>query len=57
LRYELFQLPAVDFDDLLDQAFKQESALKPMSAADFFKLLSAVPVEKALLTVNLSKPS
>lgn len=56
LSYALFHLPTIHFDELLDSGFKQEAAFKPMSADDFIKLLSAVPVEKALLTTTQPKP-
>jgi DnaJ-class molecular chaperone len=48
LRYDLFQLPAADFDALLDQAFKPTRAFGPLSADEFCQLLQAMPVEKAL---------
>ena len=56
LSYALFHLPDMQFDELLDSAFKQESAFKPLSADDFSKLLSTVPVEKILLTTLQTKP-
>ena len=57
LRYALFELPEVGFNQLLDRAFRQESALPPLSTDDFFKLLRAVPVEKALSTALGAKAS
>lgn len=57
LRHALFHLPEADFDALLDNAFRQETDLKPLSADDFFKLLNAVPVEKALLNTFTIKPT
>jgi DnaJ-class molecular chaperone len=57
LRYSLFQLPEADFDALLDQAFRQTSAFKPLSADEFCQLLKAVPVEKALENILASKSS
>lgn len=56
LRYALFHLPEADFDALLDNAFRQETDIKPLSADDFFKLLNAVPAEKALLNSFTTKP-
>lgn len=47
LQYALFQLPDLEFEQLLDHAFKREQALQPMAPEDFLKLL-ADSVETAL---------
>ena len=57
LRYALFHVPTVNFNELLEHAFQQESALPPLPADDFVKLLNAVPIEKSLLSACASKPS
>lgn len=54
LRYDLFQWPEVDFDVLLDQAFKQTRAFGPLSADEFCQLLQAVPAEKVVEKVPAS---
>ncbi len=56
LRHALFHVPTVEFDELLDQAFRQDSALPPIPADDFLKLLNAVPMEKSLLSAFITKP-
>ena len=55
-RYALFHFPCIEFDALLDHAFKQEGDTRPMPTDDFLKLLSSVSVEKSLAK-NLKKPS
>jgi len=53
LQTALFNLPTVEFNDLFNLAFKQQSRLQPISADNFLKLLKAVPIEKSLLTAFL----
>jgi curved DNA-binding protein CbpA len=55
LRYALFHVPIVIFDELLEHAFQQNSTLAPLSADDFLKLLHAAPVEKSLISAFLAK--
>lgn len=55
LQYELFQLPTVEFEQLLDHAFRREQPLKPMVPADFLRLLTD-SVDK-ILAKSGSKPS
>ncbi|MGD0960527.1 MAG: J domain-containing protein [Methylomonas sp.] len=50
LRHELFDLPAMEFNELLDTAFQAIAASPPLSADAFQKLLQAAPVEKVLLS-------
>lgn len=57
LRHGLFNLPSVEFNDLLDYAFRRESLLQIMPADDFVKLLSAAPLEKSLERLYAKKPS
>ena len=56
LRYALFNFPSVEFNQILDQAFRQDSALPALSADDLMKLLHAVPMEKSLLPAFTTKP-
>lgn len=48
LRHTLFDLPEIEFNALLDQAFKPTEKFKPLSSDDFCKLLDGTLVEKAL---------
>lgn len=45
---ELFGLPEISFDQLLNQAFPQPESRSAMPPADFLQLLSAEAVEPAL---------
>lgn len=56
LRYALFHVPTLEFNALLDQAFRQDSALSPLPADDFLKLLQAAPLEKSLVPAFTPKP-
>ena len=55
LSHALFHVPSVEFDELLAQAFRQDSALPAMPADDFLRLLNAVPLEKSLLSAFTTK--
>jgi DnaJ-class molecular chaperone len=55
LAYSLFTIPAADFDALLNQGFRQDVELPPLSVDDFMRLLNASPVEKTLLNVFAHK--
>jgi DnaJ-class molecular chaperone len=57
MKYALFHLPEIDFENLLDQAFGQPTEFQALSADDFCKLLNAVPVEKALANALAHKSS
>jgi curved DNA-binding protein CbpA len=46
LNYALFNFQSVDFDGLLNRAFRQQTPLQPFSIDDFFKLLTADHLEK-----------
>ena len=55
LRYALFHVPTVEFNELLDQAFRQDATLPPLPADELLKLLHAVPLEKSLLSAFTTK--
>ncbi|GAB4256135.1 MAG: hypothetical protein Kow0065_04760 [Methylomicrobium sp.] len=57
LKYALFELPEIDFETLLDHAFGQKATTEPVSADHFFKLLNAVPADKALMNSLTTKHS
>lgn len=57
LHYALFNLPNVEFNELLDFAFRQESEFRPMPADDFCKLLNAISADKALSKAFASRSS
>lgn len=57
LNYALFHLPEADFDGLLESAFSQDSALPLLDAELFFRLLNAIPADKALLNAFTNKSS
>lgn len=57
LRYALFHLPNVEFNELLDSAFKQTSEFRPLPADDFCKLLSSIAIDKALAKAFTSEAS
>lgn len=52
LRHTLFDVPKVEFDDLLQQAFKPTTSVQPLSCDDFNKLLLALPLEKILANAS-----
>lgn len=56
LQYALFGLPELEFEQLLDYAFKQESALQSMAVDDFMQLFDKPFVEK-ILAGACRKPS
>ncbi|WP_404357717.1 J domain-containing protein [Methylotuvimicrobium sp. KM1] len=49
INFELFHFPETGFNALLDHAFKQESEIQPMHPDDFFRLLNAVSIDKAVM--------
>lgn len=55
IAYELFHLPEIDFNALLDHAFKQDTKVRPMDPDNFYKLLKAVPFDKAIANATKSK--
>lgn len=55
INYELFHLPEIDFNALLDCAFKQDPELRAMNPDDFFKLLNTVSIDKAVTNAIKSK--
>ncbi|MDD2760449.1 MAG: DnaJ domain-containing protein [Methylomonas sp.] len=46
LRYALFHLPSLTFDELLEHAFPQNRVAHAMPAEDFLKLLTSVASDK-----------
>jgi len=48
LHYELFHLPEIEFETLLDHAFRREGPLRPMAPDDFLQLFSEELTEKTL---------
>lgn len=55
LRYSLFHWPNIEFEQLLDQAFRHDGESRPMPSEDFFKLFNTAAFDKALAK-KYSKP-
>lgn len=59
INYELFHFPETDFNALLDHAFQQKTELRSMNMNpdDFFRLLNAVSIDKAVTGAIKNKSS